>query len=158
MSFTLLGNNLGPVQAGKIAPSPLAAIVVRSPVLLVSFITMKYCYTCKSEYPDTFLFCTRCGASFDVKYCRNLHANSREAEYCNVCGSSNLSSTDDRPKESRAGIIIGTAIVLCAIVGILFIVLSSFGETTIIRPRTVLLTAAFAAGAVVVWDTFRGGR
>ena len=56
----------------------------------------------------------QCGASFDVKYCRRLHPNPATADYCRVCGSSDLSLPDRRPRSSRAGLIalvvIGTSL------------------------------------------------
>src|SRR5436190_18850548 len=99
---------------------------------------MKHCYNCDSKYPDTCLFCTGCGASFDVKYCRRLHANSSQAEYCHLCGSSELSSPHKRPNDSMRTVIALGLIVLFAVPGILRLVLSSLPETGVMQPRTVL--------------------
>src|SRR6266704_5692761 len=107
---------------------------------------MKHCYNCRRKFPDTFLFCTACGASFDVKYCRKLHANSSQAEYCHVCGSSELSSPHKRPTESMRSVIVLTIIVLFAAAGILRMVLLSLPETGLMQPRTVLATASASAG------------
>src|SRR5207247_8377214 len=99
---------------------------------------MKHCYNCDSKYPDTFLFCTGCGTSFDVKYCRKLHANSSQAEYCHLCGSSELSSPHKRPKESIRSVIVLGLVVLFAVAGILRIVLGSLPETGLLQAGMVL--------------------
>src|SRR2546422_10565229 len=106
---------------------------------------MKHCYNCDRKYPDTFLFCTACGASFDVKYCRKLHANASTAEYCHVCGSSELSSPHKRPTESMMNMIALTVVALSAVASILRMVLRSLPDTGLIQPRTVLATAGASA-------------
>jgi ribosomal protein L40E len=100
---------------------------------------MKYCYNCKVRYPDTFTFCTRCGASFDVKLCRKLHPNPRHAEYCRVCGSSDLSTPHNRPGDWRTGIIVATAGALLTVFVALLWVLGSAGKDDGIRSAMVLL-------------------
>ena len=119
---------------------------------------MKHCYNCHSKFPDTFLFCTGCGASFDVKYCHKLHANSSHAEYCHVCGSSELSSPHKRPTESMRSVIVLTIIVLFAAAGILRMVLRSFPETGLMQPRTVLATASASACFVAICSWVRRKR
>ena len=103
---------------------------------------MKHCYNCDRKYSDAFLFCTGCGASFDVKYCRKLHANSTQAEYCHLCGSSELSSPHKQPKESMRSVIVLGLVALFAVAGILRLVLRSLPESGLIQPRTVLATAS----------------
>ena len=61
---------------------------------------MKFCYTCKRYAAKDSTFCMLCGSSFAVRYCSKLHRNPRNADYCKVCGSSDLSQPDIRPKES----------------------------------------------------------
>src|SRR5207247_10143493 len=116
---------------------------------------MKHCYNCGRKYPDTFLFCTGCGASFDAKYCRKLHANSSQAEYCHLCGSSELSSPHKRPKESIRRVIVLTVIVLFAAAGILRMVLRSLPESSLMQPRTVLATASASACFVAIWSLLK---
>ena len=113
---------------------------------------MKHCNNCDRKYPDTFLFCTACGASFDVKYCGKLHANSSQAEYCHVCGSSDLSSPHKRPTESMSIVIVVTVIVLVAAGEILTLVLRSLPESGLMQPRTVLVTASASACSVAIWS------
>src|SRR5437879_13697716 len=99
---------------------------------------MKHCCNCNRKYPDTFLFCTACGASFDVKYCRKLHANSSQAEYCHLCGSWELSSPHKRPKESITRVIVLMVVVLSVVAAILMTVLRSLPETGLVQPRMFL--------------------
>src|SRR5207249_2253890 len=119
---------------------------------------MKHCHNCDRNYPDTFFFCTGCGASFDVKYCRKLHANSSQAEYCHACGSSELSSPHKRPTEPMRPVIALTVIVLFAAAGILRMVLGSLPESGFMQPRTVLATAGVSASLVVIWSSVRRKR
>ena len=119
---------------------------------------MKHCYNCDRKYPDTFLFCTACGASFDVKYCRKLHANSSTAEYCHVCGSSELSSPHKRPKESMRSVLVLGLVVLSAVAGILRLVLRSLPETGLMQPRTVLASASASACFVAFWSWVKRKR
>src|SRR5713101_1826853 len=86
---------------------------------------MKYCYTCRAYRPEDSTFCTRCGSSFGVKYCRKLHPNPVTAEYCRVCGSSDLSTPHKRPRRRGVGLFITAALgVLVAIVTVWSIVRS----------------------------------
>src|SRR5207248_750212 len=119
---------------------------------------MKHCYNCDRKYPDTFLFCTGCGASFDVKYCRKLHANSSQAEYCHLCGSAELSSPHKRPTESIRSMVALTIVALFAVAGILRMVLSSLPENALMQPRTVLATASASAGIVAIWSLVKRKR
>src|SRR6266704_2028720 len=119
---------------------------------------MKHCYNCRRKYPDTCLFCTACGASFDVKYCRKLHANSSHAEYCHVCGSSELSSPHKRPKESMRSVLVLGLVVLSAVAGILRLVLRSLPETGLMQPRTVLASASASACFVAFWSWVKRKR
>src|SRR6266851_8839725 len=70
---------------------------------------MKYCHTCKRYRPDASAFCTQCGSSFDLKLCPRLHPNSTQAEYCHICGSSDLSTPHKRPKGRGHGLVIAGA-------------------------------------------------
>src|SRR5437870_13455127 len=106
---------------------------------------MKYCYNCRRGHSNAFLFCSGCGASFDVKYCRKLHANSAQAEYCHLCGSSELSSPHKRPKESIRVVIAVGLVVLLTAAGILKLILRSLPETGLMQARTVLATASASA-------------
>src|SRR5207249_11017808 len=108
---------------------------------------MKHCYNCDRKYPDTFLFCTACGASFDVKYCRKLHANSSQAEYCHLCGSSELSSPHHRPKEWQMAVIVLSTVALLVAAGALIVLLRSFDEAGFVGPGTVLVTASLGTCA-----------
>jgi uncharacterized membrane protein YvbJ len=111
---------------------------------------MKYCYNCRRTRPDTFLFCSGCGASFDAKYCRKLHANSPQAEYCHLCGSSDLSSPHKRPKEWRMALIVLSAVALLVVAAVLILLLRSFDDAAFIGPGAVLATASIGAAAVVI--------
>src|SRR5437870_4414210 len=109
---------------------------------------MKRCNNCKGWYPDTSMFCTRCGASFDVKLCRKLHSNSRLAEYCRVCGSSDLSTPAKRPQEGRTAVIVGTTGALLTVAVALRWVLGSAREGDDPVPSgIVLLGMVVGAGA-----------
>src|SRR3989442_14689706 len=119
---------------------------------------MKHCYNCDRKYPDTFLFCTGCGASFDVKYCHKLHANSTHAEYCHVCGSSELSSPHKRPPESMRSLIVLTIFVLFAAAGIVRMVLRSLPESGLMQTRMVLATASASACFVAIWSFVKRKR
>jgi hypothetical protein len=116
---------------------------------------MKYCYTCKRSSPDTFVFCTRCGSSFDVKYCRKLHANSAQAEYCQVCGSSDLSTPHIRPKGSGIVAIVSTAAGLLTALGALVFIITSGTGFDGVSAAEILLGLIGVAGALVLWSHFR---
>src|SRR2546425_13111650 len=119
---------------------------------------MKYCHNCKIYRSGESKFCTRCGSSFDVKYCRKLHLNTVTAEYCSVCGSSDL-STPHKPSSRQtvavltaAGVGIAAAvIVLASVLQSLFIEGSDFfGE--------MLIVAICSAMATVCWSGWKNRR
>ena len=117
---------------------------------------MKYCYTCSRYFTDEFLFCTQCGRSFGVRYCRNgLHLNSTGSEYCRECGSSDLSTPDDEPPDSMS---LKVLIIVGALVGlalaVIFVFASLRATESLPSGRIVLL---MIAGAVVLagWTSFR---
>ena len=116
---------------------------------------MKYCYTCKRSSPDTCAFCTHCGSSFDVKYCRKLHANSAQAEYCRVCGSSDLSTPHIRPKRSGTVVIVlAGAGLLTALGALVFILRSGTGFDGVSTVEIVLVLIG-VAGTLALWSHFR---
>jgi len=57
---------------------------------------MKYCTNCRRMAPGAPLFCVTCGRTFDVRLCPRHHPNSRSAEFCVQCGSSDLSEPHQR--------------------------------------------------------------
>lgn len=58
---------------------------------------MKYCYTCRAFRQSSASYCLSCGRSFDVRLCERQHLNPRSADYCQECGSTELSTPDRRP-------------------------------------------------------------
>src|SRR6266849_1212039 len=84
---------------------------------------MKYCYTCRAYRPNDSTFCTRCGSSFDVKYCRKLHPNPVTAEYCRLCGSSDLSTPHRRPKREMVTLVAVLVVSLSAVGTALMVIL-----------------------------------
>ena len=52
---------------------------------------MKYCRSCRRLTSGEPLFCTTCGKSYNLRLCRKLHANPRNARVCAKCGSKDLS-------------------------------------------------------------------
>src|SRR5262245_27179536 len=80
---------------------------------------MKYCHTCRRFRKASTKFCGDCGRSFNVRYCPRLHANSRSTDYCEHCGSSDLSTPDPVPAwESTAMRIAVVAAMACASVAV----------------------------------------
>jgi RNA polymerase subunit RPABC4/transcription elongation factor Spt4 len=53
---------------------------------------MRYCYNCNRVTVGEPLFCNFCGRSYNIKLCRKLHVNPRNAEACSRCGSRDLST------------------------------------------------------------------
>src|SRR5712692_8550881 len=113
---------------------------------------MKYCCTCKMYRPDASVFCTQCGSSFDLKLCPKLHPNSTRAEYCHVCGSSDLSTPHRRPRLPK---VLKVALVL------LTVLVPALALTSVIAfqiaqgapPLTKLLTAVMMAAALFMLAT-----
>jgi hypothetical protein len=81
---------------------------------------MTYCFNCGKYTPGKPLFCSRCGRSYDVKLCPRLHPNSRSAQICSQCGSSELSNP--QPKVSIWAHIL--AFVLRMLIGAFLVLLS----------------------------------
>lgn len=52
---------------------------------------MRYCSNCHHTTAGEPLFCSGCGATYDVRLCPRLHVNSRRAQVCTQCGSRDLS-------------------------------------------------------------------
>jgi hypothetical protein len=53
---------------------------------------MRYCRTCRSVTAGHPQYCASCGRTYDHKLCPRRHRNARQAEFCVVCGSIDLSS------------------------------------------------------------------
>ena len=108
---------------------------------------MKYCYTCKRYRPDASTFCTQCGSSFGAKYCRKLHRNSTDSEYCSMCGSSELSTPHREPRFPKALLIASTLLALLVTgLALMFVVASLIAYGAI--PLDKMLTAAIMAAAL----------
>lgn len=59
---------------------------------------MKHCFACGRVTPGDPLFCSGCGATYDVKLCPRMHRSPRHAEVCSQCGSREFSTP--QPKVS----------------------------------------------------------
>jgi hypothetical protein len=81
---------------------------------------MTYCFHCGHFTPGNPLFCNRCGRSYDVRLCPRLHPNSRHAEVCSQCGSSELSTPQPKVPVWRKAL----AFLLQAFLGIFLALLS----------------------------------
>ena len=53
---------------------------------------MKYCNHCQHLSAGEPLFCPFCNHTFDVKLCPHRHVNERSAQFCQECGSADLST------------------------------------------------------------------
>lgn len=113
---------------------------------------MKYCYTCKRYRPDKSAFCTQCGSSFDLKLCPRLHPNSIRAEYCQICGSSDLSTPHKRPRLTKLWLI---ALILLALLvsglALVFVIASVMARGAI--PLDRVITAVIMTAALFVLTT-----
>ena len=52
---------------------------------------MKFCYQCSKASVGDPPFCSKCGRSYDIRFCPRMHRNSRFAKACRECGSRELS-------------------------------------------------------------------
>jgi uncharacterized membrane protein YvbJ len=109
---------------------------------------MKYCYNCKRYRADTSAFCTQCGSSFDVKFCPRLHRNSTRAEYCQVCGSSDLSTPHAVPKSDRIVLALLVVATLGTVVALVTVLVSLRTYNAV--PSSKVLTVMVAASVVAV--------
>jgi hypothetical protein len=116
---------------------------------------MKYCYNCKLYRPKDVMFCTLCGLSFDVKYCHKLHPNPVTAEYCGVCGSSDLSTPHKRPRRRGVGLIGAAAAGIVLVVASVWSIVSSLPSFDSIPSWQILLTLICCAGLTVIWTGFK---
>ncbi len=120
---------------------------------------MKYCYNCRFYLSNDFIFCTKCGSSFDLKYCRKLHPNSARAEFCKVCGSPDLSTSHRRPTDKRISVIILIAVALLFVVVIpLVVVLRSLNVYDALPSNKLLLLMIAAAIILATASSFRKPR
>lgn len=108
---------------------------------------MKYCYTCKRYRPDASTFCTQCGSSFDAKYCRKLHRNSTDSDYCSMCGSSDLSTPHREPRLPRIWVIASMLLALVVLGVVLVVVVASVVADGAI-PLDKMLSAAIMAATL----------
>jgi hypothetical protein len=116
---------------------------------------MKYCYNCQVYRPDDFAFCIKCGASFDVKYCRRLHPNPATADYCRVCGSPDLSNPHTRPRLGMTAAV-SLFVIATGVAGTaLFLVISSLAQYTSISAWKILCLTAIAACGFVAWKAIK---
>ena len=75
---------------------------------------MRWCRSCGRLSVGRPSFCTRCGRSFDVRICTRGHVNRRDATFCVVCGSPEL-STPHRRRSAWRRIAVGLSILLGAV-------------------------------------------
>src|SRR5260370_6527398 len=109
---------------------------------------MKHCHRCEVNIPDVALFCIHCGNSFGARYCPRLHANPISADYCQACGSPDL-STPQRPNRwPRAWIVL---LVVLAFLTLICtpIMLAPAVDASRRQILGVLILTATAAGALV---------
>jgi predicted amidophosphoribosyltransferase len=57
----------------------------------IGTILMKFCYQCGKASAGDPPFCSKCGRSYDIRFCPRMHRNSRFAKACRECGSRELS-------------------------------------------------------------------
>lgn len=117
---------------------------------------MKYCYNCKAYRPNTFRFCSQCGGSFSTRYCRKLHTNPVQAEYCGVCGSSDLSIPHKAPKFSNVGWTVAVPIVTA--LGALGFVVGLLAVSDSVPPGNIFLLMSVGGFLVFVWSRFKGHK
>jgi ribosomal protein L40E len=119
---------------------------------------MKYCYTCRAYRPKDSTFCTRCGSSFDVKYCRKLHPNPVTAEYCRVCGSSDLSIPHNRPKRKFIILVIVLVVSVSVVGTALTVILRSLVEDDAVASWRIVGIMGLTALAIVAWTFSKAAR
>jgi ribosomal protein S27AE len=113
---------------------------------------MKRCFQCRLYLPDETKFCPRCGRTFNVKYCLpKLHLNALGAHFCSVCGSSEMTAHDERPRPAGSRLL-ATAVI--AGLGSGGFVLLAVAHQGALPPLPIL--AAVGLGAVVL--TVRSDR
>lgn len=112
---------------------------------------MKYCYNCKAYRPDDFAFCIQCGASFDVKYCQRLHPNPTTADYCRVCGSSDLSAPHKRPLRRGVSLFSAAAAGLAVAIMTVWFIVRSLPAYDSIPSWGIVLVLAVIAAAIAIW-------
>jgi len=117
---------------------------------------MKYCYTCKRYFTDEFHFCTQCGKSFTVRFCRSgRHLNPIDAHYCRECGSSDLSNPDKEPPDSTpAKVFLIAGSFAAAAVALIFVLLSLWA-TDGLPPPAIFFFMLGGAVVLVGWSSFR---
>lgn len=100
------------------------------------------------------MFCTLCGSSFDVKYCRKLHPNPVTAEYCGVCGSSDLSTPHRRPKRGMVGVVTLVVVSISVAGSTLVVIIRPLVEDDIGAHLGIVGIAALMGLAAVMWTFF----
>jgi hypothetical protein len=118
---------------------------------------MKYCYTCKTSRPDGFKFCTRCGSSFDVKYCRNIHPNPVDAVYCQLCGSSDLSVPHRRPRTRTSWVVVLLIMSISTVGTVVSMALAPLAQLGIATTWEIVTVMAIITLAVVIWTSIKNG-
>ena len=120
---------------------------------------MKHCYTCSRFFTDEYQFCTGCGRSFGVRYCRSgLHLNSAASEYCRECGSSDLSTPDEEPPDSKSVKVFIVATALAGLALAVTFVFLSLQATESLPSWKILLLMLGGAIVLVSWSSFRQNR
>ena len=100
---------------------------------------MKYCRNCQLYFGDDVQFCTFCGASFNVKYCRRrLHPNPIDARYCRLCGASDLSKPHAKPQQTTRRLPL-----------VFFVALSVAAAALLLVVIPLLRSAAFPASILI---------
>ena len=74
---------------------------------------MTICRTCGRASPSGATYCESCGRSFGSRICPAKHQSSPEAQFCQVCGSEELSTAT---KATRFGFLARLSMVLVALV------------------------------------------
>jgi hypothetical protein len=115
---------------------------------------VKHCHRCKIDNPKASLFCLRCGNSFGARYCPRLHPNPLSADYCQACGSSDLSTADKPAPWSTARILLLLALAFLALT-LAPSILPQGVDASLRQIAGIFIVAVTAAGALVWWSSTR---
>lgn len=113
---------------------------------------MRYCRTCRRLTPGAPRFCDFCAASYNLRFCKRLHANPREAVVCQVCGRPDLSSPQRALTEPQA-ILRWLAFAVTGLILILLtlLYLIAFVRRLAIDPDSIPALAAGGLGLGLLW-------